>query len=110
MQTNAPLDETRKNIWLVDSKVVDHPDLTLLSLVGSFYLIKLLSKLLSSLLYFPQGLIVSSRKESLQHFKKPWAHEHKPIRDLVDAVNVCLSHILPHLFLSTSVLNLVVCC
>ncbi|KAJ7951713.1 Malic enzyme [Quillaja saponaria] len=51
-QTNAPLEETRKNIWLVDSK----------------------------------GLIVSSRKESLQHFKKPWAHEHEPVKELVDAV------------------------
>jgi malate dehydrogenase (oxaloacetate-decarboxylating)(NADP+) len=54
MQTNAPLDEVRKNIWLVDSK----------------------------------GLIVSSRKESLQHFKKPWAHEHEPVKNLLDAVNV----------------------
>ncbi|KAK4784306.1 hypothetical protein SAY86_018674 [Trapa natans] len=52
-QTNASLEEARKNIWLVDSK----------------------------------GLIVSSRKESLQHFKKPWAHEHEPIRNLTDAVN-----------------------
>ncbi|KAG7036465.1 NADP-dependent malic enzyme 4, chloroplastic, partial [Cucurbita argyrosperma subsp. argyrosperma] len=51
-QTNAPLEETRKNIWLVDSK----------------------------------GLIVSSRKDTLQHFKKPWAHEHKPISKLIDAV------------------------
>ncbi|XP_061358390.1 NADP-dependent malic enzyme-like [Gastrolobium bilobum] len=52
-RTNAPLDEVRKNIWLVDSK----------------------------------GLIVSSRIESLQHFKKPWAHEHEPVKELVDAVN-----------------------
>lgn len=46
---------------------------------------------------FFQGLIVSSRKESLQHFKRPWAHEHEPIRDLVDAVNVRthLIHFLP---------------
>jgi len=51
-QTNAPPEETRKKIWLVDSK----------------------------------GLIVNSRKDSLQHFKKPWAHEHEPIRELVDAV------------------------
>ncbi|KAK9274160.1 hypothetical protein L1049_018974 [Liquidambar formosana] len=51
-QTQAPLEETRKKIWLVDSK----------------------------------GLIVSSRKESLQHFKKPWAHEHEPIKTLLDAV------------------------
>jgi len=35
-----------------------------------------------------QGLIVDSRKESLQHFKKPWAHEHEPVEELVDAINV----------------------
>ncbi|KAH1084875.1 hypothetical protein GYH30_017092 [Glycine max] len=52
-RTNVPLDEVRKNIWLVDSKV---------------------------------GLIVSSRKESLQHFKKPWAHEHEPVKELVNVV------------------------
>ncbi|KAK9066222.1 hypothetical protein SSX86_013543 [Deinandra increscens subsp. villosa] len=51
-QTRAPLEETRKNIWLVDSK----------------------------------GLIVKSRLNSLQHFKKPWAHEHQPVTDLLDAV------------------------
>ncbi|KAK6248590.1 hypothetical protein QUC31_020155 [Theobroma cacao] len=51
-QTKAPVEETRKKIWLVDSK----------------------------------GLIVSSRKESLQHFKKPWAHEHEPVKDLLGAV------------------------
>ncbi|KAM7509583.1 hypothetical protein LguiA_020036 [Lonicera macranthoides] len=51
-QTKIPVEETRKNIWLVDSK----------------------------------GLIVSSRKESLQHFKKPWAHEHEPVSNLLDAV------------------------
>ncbi|KAJ0780627.1 NADP-dependent malic enzyme [Helianthus annuus] len=33
-----------------------------------------------------KGLIVSSRKESLQHFKKPWAHEHEPLSTLLDAV------------------------
>ncbi|KAJ8641045.1 hypothetical protein MRB53_017739 [Persea americana] len=33
-----------------------------------------------------KGLIVSSRKESLQHFKKPWAHEHEPVKELLDAV------------------------
>ncbi|KAH7651322.1 malate dehydrogenase (oxaloacetate-decarboxylating)(NADP+) protein [Dioscorea alata] len=33
-----------------------------------------------------KGLIVSSRKESLQHFKKPWAHEHEPVKDLLGAV------------------------
>ncbi|EOY33358.1 PREDICTED: NADP-dependent malic enzyme [Theobroma cacao] len=52
-QTNMPLDEARKKIWLVDSK----------------------------------GLIVKSRIDSLQHFKKPWAHDHEPIKKLVDAVN-----------------------
>ncbi|KAK7830138.1 nadp-dependent malic enzyme [Quercus suber] len=51
-QTKAPLEETRKKIWLVDSK----------------------------------GLIVSSRKDSLQNFKKPWAHEHEPVKDLLGAV------------------------
>ncbi|XVE54201.1 hypothetical protein DITRI_Ditri03aG0061300 [Diplodiscus trichospermus] len=51
-QTKAPLEETRKRIWLVDSK----------------------------------GLIVSSRKESLQHFKQPWAHDHEPVKDLLGAV------------------------
>ncbi|XP_038694660.1 NADP-dependent malic enzyme-like isoform X2 [Tripterygium wilfordii] len=52
-QTNMPLEETQKNIWLVDSK----------------------------------GLIVKSRMESLQHFKKPWAHDHEPVKTLLDAVN-----------------------
>ncbi|KAH7657673.1 malate dehydrogenase (oxaloacetate-decarboxylating)(NADP+) protein [Dioscorea alata] len=51
-QTKAPLEESRKKIWLVDSK----------------------------------GLIVDSRKDSLQHFKKPWAHEHEPVKNLLDAV------------------------
>uniref|UniRef100_A0A6N2KNK5 Malic enzyme n=1 Tax=Salix viminalis TaxID=40686 RepID=A0A6N2KNK5_SALVM len=51
-QSKVPLEETRKMIWLMDSK----------------------------------GLIVSSRKDSLQHFKKPWAHEHEPVRGLLDAV------------------------
>ncbi|GFP82895.1 NADP-dependent malic enzyme [Phtheirospermum japonicum] len=51
-ETNIPIEETRKKIWLVDSK----------------------------------GLIVSSRKESLQHFKMPWAHEHEPVKELLDAV------------------------
>nr|BAA24950.1 NADP-malic enzyme [Aloe arborescens] len=51
-QTKAPVEETRKKIWLVDSK----------------------------------GLIVSSRKDTLQHFKKPWAHEHEPVDTLLGAV------------------------
>ncbi|XP_074302034.1 NADP-dependent malic enzyme-like [Silene latifolia] len=51
-QTNTPLEEARKKIWLVDSK----------------------------------GLIVNNRKESLQHFKKPWAHDHEPTKGLLNAV------------------------
>jgi len=51
-KSKAPVEETRKKIWLVDSK----------------------------------GLIVSSRKDSLQDFKKPWAHEHEPLGDLLGAV------------------------
>ncbi|XP_041006302.1 NADP-dependent malic enzyme-like [Juglans microcarpa x Juglans regia] len=51
-QAKAPIEETRKKIWLVDSK----------------------------------GLIVSSRKESLQQFKQPWAHDHEPVKDLLGAV------------------------
>ncbi|XP_022150643.1 NADP-dependent malic enzyme-like isoform X2 [Momordica charantia] len=45
-----------------------------------------------------KGLIVSSRKESLQQFKKPWAHEHEPIKDLVDAVK----NIKPTVLIGTS--------
>ncbi|XAR70835.1 Malate dehydrogenase (oxaloacetate-decarboxylating) (NADP(+)) [Bertholletia excelsa] len=33
-----------------------------------------------------KGLVVSSRMESLQHFKKPYAHEHEPIKELITAV------------------------
>ncbi|CAN6721433.1 unnamed protein product [Malus baccata var. baccata] len=33
-----------------------------------------------------KGLIVKSRLGSLQHFKQPWAHDHEPIKELVDAV------------------------
>ncbi|WMV30902.1 hypothetical protein MTR67_024287 [Solanum verrucosum] len=51
-KTKIPVEETRKKIWLVDSK----------------------------------GLIVSGRKETLQAFKKPWAHEHEPVNNLLDAV------------------------
>ncbi|GAA0147179.1 cytosolic NADP-malic enzyme-like protein [Lithospermum erythrorhizon] len=52
-QTNDPVEQCRKRVWLVDSK----------------------------------GLIVESRKDSLQHFKQPWAHDHEPVRELLDAVN-----------------------
>lgn len=51
-QTQAPVEETRKKIWLVDSK----------------------------------GLIVSARRGYIQHFKQPWAHEHEPVTNLLDAV------------------------
>ncbi|CAL5440637.1 unnamed protein product [Camellia sinensis] len=33
-----------------------------------------------------KGLVVSSRVESLQHFKQPWAHDHEPVKELLDAV------------------------
>ncbi|XP_023729874.1 NADP-dependent malic enzyme [Lactuca sativa] len=33
-----------------------------------------------------KGLLVSSRKETLPHFKLPWAHEHEPVNSLLDAV------------------------
>nr|AAD10504.1 NADP-malic enzyme [Zea mays] len=33
-----------------------------------------------------KGLIVDSRKNSVQSFKKPWAHEHEPLTTLYDAV------------------------
>ncbi|KAI3521516.1 hypothetical protein L1887_10986 [Cichorium endivia] len=51
-QTQVPLEDARKKVWLVDSK----------------------------------GLIVRSRLDSLQHFKKPWAHEHEPVGSLLDAI------------------------
>ncbi|KAG8495410.1 hypothetical protein CXB51_013006 [Gossypium anomalum] len=63
-QNGKPIEENRKNIWLVDSK----------------------------------GLIVSSRKESLQDFKKPWAHEHEPITGLINAVKA----IKPSILIGTS--------
>uniref|UniRef100_J3L3Y9 Malic enzyme n=2 Tax=Oryza brachyantha TaxID=4533 RepID=J3L3Y9_ORYBR len=33
-----------------------------------------------------KGLIVSSRKDSIQPFKKRYAHEHEPVKNLLDAV------------------------
>ncbi|XP_039051209.1 NADP-dependent malic enzyme [Hibiscus syriacus] len=45
-----------------------------------------------------KGLIVDSRKESLQHFKKPWAHEHEPVNTLLDAVKA----IKPTILIGTS--------
>jgi malate dehydrogenase (oxaloacetate-decarboxylating)(NADP+) len=51
-QTEIPINDCRKKVWLVDSR----------------------------------GLIVESRKESLQHFKQPFAHEHEPVKTLLEAV------------------------
>lgn len=81
MQTNGPLEEIRKNIWLVDSKVSK-------TQVSSAFIKLIIVLLLNPLFLLFQGLIVKSRKESLQHFKKPWAHEHEPVTSLLDAVNV----------------------
>ncbi|KAK4770044.1 hypothetical protein SAY87_030576 [Trapa incisa] len=55
-QTRTSIEETRKKIWLVDSK----------------------------------GLIVASRKESLQHLQKSRAHDHEPTRILLDAVKAIM--------------------
>lgn len=40
---------------------------------------------------------MKSRMDSLQHFKKPWAHEQEPIKGLLNAVNVSFlyTHRLP---------------
>lgn len=35
-----------------------------------------------------QGLVVTSRNETLQPFKKRYAHEHEPVKDLLGAVKV----------------------
>jgi len=35
-----------------------------------------------------QGLIATSRKETLQPFKKRYAHEHEPVKDLLGAIKV----------------------
>ncbi|KAI3506203.1 hypothetical protein L1887_28559 [Cichorium endivia] len=63
-KTKLTLEESRKKIWLVDSK----------------------------------GLIVRSRKESLQHFKQPWAHDHAPVKGLLEAVKA----IKPTILIGTS--------
>lgn len=90
LQTKAPVEETRKKIWLVDSKVHGAP--------GPDFLLVKEYLLMHNILYIAaikcydirlQGLIVRSRLESLQHFKKPWAHEHEPVKTLLEAVKVC---------------------
>ncbi|XP_071694091.1 NADP-dependent malic enzyme-like isoform X1 [Rutidosis leptorrhynchoides] len=63
-KTKLTVEESRKKIWLVDSK----------------------------------GLIVSSRKDSLQHFKQPWAHDHEPVTGLLEAVKA----IKPTILIGTS--------
>ncbi|PWA82798.1 NADP-malic enzyme 3 [Artemisia annua] len=45
-----------------------------------------------------KGLVVSARKESLQHFKQPWAHEREPINNLLDAIK----EIKPSVLIGTS--------
>ncbi|KAL7587198.1 hypothetical protein Lser_V15G40518 [Lactuca serriola] len=45
-----------------------------------------------------KGLIVSSRKEFLQHFIQPWAHEHEPLTTLLDVVKA----IKPSILIGTS--------
>ncbi|KAI3825470.1 hypothetical protein L1987_06959 [Smallanthus sonchifolius] len=64
IQTKMTVEESRKKIWLVDSK----------------------------------GLVVCSRKDSLQHFKQPWAHDHEPVTGLLEAVKA----IKPTILIGTS--------
>ena len=45
-----------------------------------------------------KGLIVASRIDSLQAFKKPWAHEHEPVATLLEAVQ----SLKPTVLISTS--------
>ncbi|GJY22720.1 NADP-dependent malic enzyme-like protein [Tanacetum coccineum] len=45
-----------------------------------------------------KGLVVSTRKESLQPFKQPWAHEREPINNLLDAIK----EIKPSVLIGTS--------
>ncbi|WMV29952.1 hypothetical protein MTR67_023337 [Solanum verrucosum] len=41
---------------------------------------------LIALVISKKGLIVNARNESLQAHKKPWAHEHEPVNNLLDTV------------------------
>ena len=71
-------------VWLVDSKVVE--TWYVQKGITSLHIHFLFASIWFSFLM--QGLIVSSRKNSLQHFKKPWAHEHEPVNSLLEAVKV----------------------
>ncbi|KVH40592.1 Malic enzyme, conserved site-containing protein [Cynara cardunculus var. scolymus] len=53
---------------------------------------------LISLEILKKGLLVSSRKDSLQHFKQPWAHDHEPVTGLLEAVKA----IKPTILIGTS--------
>ena len=100
LQANASVEELRKKIWLVDSKVVKYLMIfswtifwywscwLLFCTVTWIWLSRFLNMHSSGIIL--QGLIVSSRKESLQHFKKPWAHECEPVNNLLDAIKVGL--------------------
>ncbi|XP_019421961.1 PREDICTED: NADP-dependent malic enzyme isoform X1 [Lupinus angustifolius] len=92
-QTKAPLEESRKRIYLVDSKVVEsvksfHGKLLFSDsfIFNNFFTFDSIFLNYSFVLF--QGLIVSSRKNSLQHFKKPWAHDHEPVGTLLEAVKI----------------------
>ncbi|KAE8712503.1 NADP-dependent malic enzyme [Hibiscus syriacus] len=70
-KTGNPIEENRKKIWLVDSKPVRFERFNDFN---------------------------RARKRSLQHFMKPWAHEHEPVTKLVDAVKA----IIPTVLIGTS--------
>ena len=77
----CPTGRSSQEYFLGGLKGCLKPNLSPHHMIAIFPLTNLLGILL-------QGLIVSSRRDSLQHFKKPWAHEHEPVKELVDAVKV----------------------
>ncbi|KAG6467214.1 hypothetical protein ZIOFF_074962 [Zingiber officinale] len=46
---------------------------------------------------------MSSHKDSLQHFKQPWAHDHEPVNNLVDVIKVLLPQV-PFWFLGSYII------